>query len=836
MQYSCQQNFTILSTDGYWNESTTPTQIDKATAVGDQDNALARPYFDGTNTANTLSDVAAYYYQTDIRTSALGNCTGSKGVDVCDNNVPTSSSDVAATQHMTTFTLGLGASGYMQFRADYKTADSGDYFAVKNGSPADPANAICTWQSSGVCNWPAPVSNGQTTIDDLWHAAVNGHGTYFSATDPATLYTGLSSALASIQARKGAAAAATTSNPNVSAGDNFIFSSSFRSVEWTGELERRQIDVNTASISNVVDWGAQALLDANTSRTIYTFDSSNASSHLKTFTWTNLSASEKAYFQTTYMNSAGSLSQFCGFGTTCLSAADQATAAGSPLVDFLRGDRSNEGDLTDTSKYFRQRTHVLGDIVDSEAIYVQAPKFTYADTGYAAFKSANAARTGAVYVGANDGMLHAFNATTGQEMWAYVPAALLPKMYKLADKDYGNRHQYFVDASPVQGDVFIGGAWHTILVGGLAAGGRAYYALDITDPASPKALWELVDDNLGLTFGKPEITKLKDGTWVVLAPSGYNNVSPGDGHGYLYVVNAGTGGVIRKIDTGAGSTGTPSGLAQIRAWVDTAPVDNTTVRVYGGDDLGNVWRFDVNGDVGATGYDAQLLATLRGDTGNVQPVTARPELASVNGNAIIYLGTGRYLGTTDLTDGSHQTIYVIKDKLGTTSYGNPRSGTNKFVQQVLTDSTCPSGSTFCTPGRITRSMTTVNPVDLSVDDGCYVDLPAFRERANTDPQLTLGTVVFTTNVLDPNACTVSGYSFINYFDYRSCAPISGTDGVISLRSDYLSSRPDVACTEGATCKEFVQPADGSPPKDEPLPLNKPPGTTRRTSWRELPTQ
>jgi len=835
MQYSCQQNFTILSTDGYWNETTSPTQIDGTTAIGDQDNSLARPYLDGTSTANTLADVAAYYYKTDLRTSALGNCTGSKGVDVCDNSVPTSASDVASYQHMTTFTLGLGASGFMQFQPDYKTAASGDYFAVANGSPANPANAICTWQTSGVCNWPVPINNTLTAIDDLWHAAVNGHGTYFSATDPATLYTGLSSALASIQARKGAAAAATTSNPNVSSGDNFVFSSSFRSVEWTGELERRQIDVNTAAISNTVDWGAQASLDTNTTRTIYTFDASSAS-HLKSFTWSSLSASEQAYFQTTYMATAGSLSQFCSFGTTCLSATDQAAAAGSKLVDFLRGDRSNEGDVLDTSKYFRRRVHVLGDIVDSEALYVQKPKFSYADAGYASFQSAQSARTGMVYVGANDGMLHAFNAGTGQETWAYVPRAVLANLYKLADKDYGNRHQYFVDGSPIQGDAYIGGAWHTILVGGLAAGGRAYYALDITDPGSPKALWELTDDGLGLTFGKPEITKLKDGTWVVIVASGYNNVVPGDGHGYLYVINAGTGSIIRKIDTGAGSTATPAGLAQIRAWVDSAAVDNTTLRVYGGDDLGNVWRFDVNGDIGASGYDAQLLATLRGDTNNVQPVTARPELASVDGNAIIYIGTGRYLGTTDLTDGSHQSIYVIKDKLGTTSYGNPRDTSNKFVQQVLTDTTCPADSTFCTPGRAARKMDPVQLVDLSVDDGCYVDLPAFRERANTDPQLTLGTVVFTTNVLDPNACTVSGYSFINYFDYRSCKPISTTGGIVSLRSDYLSSRPDVACTAGATCKEFVQPADGSPPKDEPLPINKPSGSTRRTSWRELPTQ
>ncbi|CAG0934713.1 Type IV pilus biogenesis factor PilY1 [Rhodocyclaceae bacterium] len=834
MQYSCQRNYTILSTDGYWNESTLPPDL-SGTAVGDQDSDQGRPFFDGNSTSNTLADVAAYYYKTDLRTSGLGNCSGALGGDVCNNEVPADTVDTATHQHMTTFTIGLGASGFMQFRPDYATASSGDFFAVKNGSTAVPASGICTWQASGDCNWPAPAADAQTTIDDLWHAAVNGRGSYFSATDPASMYTGLSNALNSITGRSGAAAAATTSNPNVSAGDNFIFSSTFRSQDWTGQLQRRQIDVNTASISAALDWSAQSLLDANGSRTIYTYDASNATTHRKTFEWASLSTAEKAYFESTHMASSGAMSQFCSFGATCLSAAAQTDAAGEKLVDFLRGGRTNEGPLTDTTKYFRERVHVLGDIVNSEATYVKAPKFSYADSGYAAYQSAQSSRTGMVYVGANDGMLHAFNAGTGQESWAYVPSVLLPKLYKLADKDYANRHQYFVDGSPTVGDALIGGQWRTLLVAALGAGGRAYVALDVTDPVAPKVLWEFTDTNLGLTFGKPEITKLKDGTWVVLVTSGYNNVSPGDGRGRLYVLNATTGVVIRSIDTGAGSTTTPAGLAHIRAWVDSAAIDNTTLRVYGGDNLGNVWRFDINGDVGASGFDAQLLATLRDSSGNVQPVTARPEIASVNGNAVVYVGTGRYLGVSDLTDSSRQSIYAIKDTLGSTGYGDPRAATNSFVQQVLTDDTCPAASTFCTPGRVVRTGTS-NAVNMSTDDGWFVDLPATRERANTDPQLTLGTLVFTTNVLDPSACTVDGYSFINFFDYRTGAPISSTPNIVSLRSDYLSSRPDVACTAAGTCKVYIQPANGEPPKEEPLPLNKPSGATRRTSWRELSTE
>ncbi len=164
-----------------------------------------------------------------------------------------------------------------------------------------------------------------------------------------------------------------------------------------------------------------------------------------------------------------------------------------------------------------------------------------------------------MYIAANDGMLHAFNGDTGDERWAFIPNILIPNLYRLADKDYGNRHQYYVDGSPTVGDIYdpVAAKWKTILVGGLSAGGRGFYALDVTDPATPVGLWEFnvrptascpssvtlgvsTDDcDLGLSYGNPIITKLGNGTWVVVVTSGYNNVSPGDGKGYVYVLNPG---------------------------------------------------------------------------------------------------------------------------------------------------------------------------------------------------------------------------------------------------------------------------------------------------------
>ena len=154
-----------------------------------------------------------------------------------------------------------------------------------------------------------------------------------------------------------------------------------------------------------------------------------------------------------------------------------------------------------------------------------------------------------------------------------IPSSVLPNLYKLADDDYTHGgHQFYVDGTPSVGDIWTGGAWKTILVGGLNAGGKGYYALDVTVPGVPPVpMWEFkqnpaclpggrprravgntADCNLGLSFGKPVITKLA-GTWVVMFTSGYNNLNGasngGDGGGFLYVLNAVTGAIIYKIPT-----------------------------------------------------------------------------------------------------------------------------------------------------------------------------------------------------------------------------------------------------------------------------------------------
>ncbi|MDP2326076.1 MAG: PilC/PilY family type IV pilus protein, partial [Gammaproteobacteria bacterium] len=461
---------------------------------------------------------------------------------------------------------------------------------------------------------------------------------------------------------------------------------------------------------------------------------------------------------------------------------------GLNLVNFIKGDRTHEGGETDTDmgNYYRQRNHVMGDIVSSETNYVRgALSPFYEDPGYTAHITDVEERQSMVYVGGNDGMLHAFYAESGKmdnstgnvvatggvdvvggdEAWAFIPTAVIPNLYRLADKEYykAANHRYYVDGSPVTADIcvsncnnVVSAVWKTILVGGLNGGGKSYFALDITNPAQPKALWEFTHANMGYTFGNPKVVKLKTGQWVVLLTSGYNNTA-GDGEGYLYVVDAYSGALATSVNstgiigTGAGSVATPSGLGRLDAPLLTPGVDATATAVYAGDMLGNLWRFDINGDLGAVGYDAQLLATLKDDSNNAQPITTKPLLSLVDTTLVILVGTGRYLGSSDLADTSQQSFYAIKDTYpsGTTPsvaiFGNPRTE-GSFVEQTQTSTTCPVGTSanICTSGEsvVVSSNTAVS---FSSNGGWYFDFPLAGERVNTDPAIIDGTLIFNTN-------------------------------------------------------------------------------------------
>jgi type IV pilus assembly protein PilY1 len=841
IQYSCQRNFAILSTDGYWNAGNSgstgqetssygPLRLDN-TAVGNTDGTEDLPMKDSAGYSNSLADVAEYYWSTDLRP------------DLTDDVAPLTDTlprDPNRKQHLNTYTIGLGVKGTRNYTSDYLT----------NPSASDYAALI-----AGTKSWPAPAGAGSenaTHIDDLWHAAVNGRGQYFSVGNSSQLATALVTALDNIGAKSGTGSAAATSTQTPVQTDKSVFIASYTSGNWTGDVRAYDFTINpdgTLVAPNTSPgkekWSVAKTLNDRVLATSPRKIVFNGGSNMLV---------DFSYVELTKANLASEFDNRCSVPNTrpaaeLLSQCVQLTAnqkdqvTGDNLVKYLSGDKTLEQDGSNTAtKVFRQRQSRLGDIVNASPVHVGKPPFQYADAGYSSFVAAQAGRTKMLYVGANDGMLHAFNAdASGVEQWAFIPSAVIQDIWKLADSSYKNNHRYFVDASPVLADVYDGSSWHTILVGGLGAGGRAYYALDVTTPASPKLLWEFSvkdDANLGLTLGKPIVTKNAAGTWVVALTSGANNINPGNGIGQLFVLNAMTGTrvVTPSIPTcvsGAckGDTTTPNNLLEINAWT-VSPADNTAKRYYGGDMLGNMWRFDADSLVPPPGIEATLLGTAVSADGKVQSITTRPVLNEIKANglpvAVVSFGTGRLFGLSDYSDLTVQSIYTIRDKL-----------TDPSSLGLLRNS--PAGTS--TAGLVQQKMASdrsVTKTDFNWSDsavnGWFVDLLPTGASATGERVIVNG--VSFSNILgiatmlpssDSDPCKPSGTSYLYQFGLETgqgSQPEAFSDVITGL-SVVVQGGSGEKAVLATTSKGEVK----TIAKDKTLP--SPPGGVKRTSWREL---
>jgi type IV pilus assembly protein PilY1 len=324
----------------------------------------------------------------------------------------------------------------------------------------------------------------------------------------------------------------------------------------------------------------------------------------------------------------------------------RAQLEGNPrLLAYLRGDTSDE-DSAFRERVKDGRPHRLGDIARSAPVFVGAPSFRYRDDlegkPYSAFARSYAERAQLVYVGGNDGFLHAFDARTGVERLAFAPGSVFPRLYRLALSD---DYQSYVDGSPSVGDAYVADAWRTVLVGALGGGGRGLYALDITDPrsfsesnAQDLVLWEFTesdDEDLGLAYSQPVIARLPTGQWAAIFGNGYPEAAlqPGAsaGSAVLYIVDLSTGRTIRKLKTpdavGGPEIAWSNGLSTPAA-VD-ADGDRIVDAVYAGDLHGNLWKFDVAGNDSAewkVALNGQPLFRARSASGAVQPIATRPEV------------------------------------------------------------------------------------------------------------------------------------------------------------------------------------------------------------------
>lgn len=674
---SCRQNFSILMSDGGWNETSSPSVSDS----------------DGDGYSNTLADVAYEYWKNDLRPET--------------NNVPTPTAADANWQHMVTYTVGLGVEGDLE------------YETVKNWAP----NAS-GWTNPG-CNICA---DDPGKVDDFIHAAVNGKGGFFSAKSPTEFAKELTDTLKNLQLRTASAtnlSATTTSLQE----DNSVFQASFNTKSWTGDLVSRDVDDLTK-----VQWTAN--FPVWNTRKIYT----SRNNTMIPFTWAQLNSAEQ----------------------TVLGSAD--------VVDFLRGNQSKEKTAANTAGIFRERVSLLGDIAHSSPLYVAAPQNRnyqrYNWTGasnYITFLNANKNRQPVIYIGANDGMLHGFNAnagsaTKGQETFAYIPRKFISSGSKLATfARLGYEHKFFVDGSPTINDIYINGAWRSVLITTLGRGGNSIIALDVTNPADVKLLWDLTVPEIGLVTSKPVITRLNGGQWAAVLPYGYNNSTGKNGLLVIDIEKAASEPVV-KIETPASS----KGLGQIEGW--DANGNGNTDWIFAGDLNGNIWKFDLSGTSSSSwkvAYGNTPLFIATDKSGKPQPITGGLTLSSHPETAQlwVFFGTGKFLESGDSVNSDTQSWYGITD-------GSLIGSRSQLVDRTMTNVsyTNPDSGEV----REGRSVPIAGVNDLNGKRGWVMDLVDDRERITSKPRLVGSNLVMNTIIPDVDLCNPLGDGWIMAID-----PFSG---------------------------------------------------------------
>ena len=724
--YSCQQNYTILMSDGEWSGGSPD--------IGNSD---------GDAYSNTLADVADYYYQTDL--SDL------------EDDVPINEFDTQTQQHMVTIMAAFGLEGALE-------DTDGD------GWPDPILGRSSTWGGN--------PSSGIYKADDMWHGAFNSKGLYSSAKSPDLLKSNLENAFDNIQARVGSFASVATGSSTLQNGA-VVYQTEYQSLGWEGHLKASEIlnDVVQSPIWDAAcyfsdDCDVPGFNPANItygSRVVMTYADGGIP-----FRWpsdyTNPTSTELT---------SGQVSDLLGYNNTIYS----SDAYGQKLVNFIRGSDNDELNAANTSGVFRSREGRLGDFVNSRPIFVSAPsRFYPADlegASYTLFKSTYSSRANMLYVGGNDGMLHGFDASDGEELLAYVPGSrhIYEDLYSLSSTNYS--HKYYVDGSPTEGDVYYDGAWHTVLAGGLRAGGQSVYLLDITNPANFSEAnaanivkWEfsdVQDNELGATFSQPQIARLANGKWAVLFGNGYNNTTTdgyasATGKSYLFILflnNSFDGtwdeGVdYVKIPVGSEylAAGDAAGLSGIT--VVDVDGDYTADYVYGGDVKGKLWRFDLTSN-----SPGNWSGSLVFDAGVNQPITSTPVVSAhpngLDAGFLVAFGTGKFIEIDDNSSSGQttQTFYSIWDKRVAGVFQSVPVKGDLLEQEILSE---PAFSETV-GGRVT----TANAIDWSTDRGWYLDLIIKNsgnnhgERVVFDPVVRSGRITFTTMVpASDNICDGGG--------------------------------------------------------------------------------
>jgi type IV pilus assembly protein PilY1 len=690
--YSCRPSYHVAMTDGFWNA----TVSDPSSYRQDQ-STFSLP--DGTNytgqhpfhdaTPKTLADMAMHYWATDLN-STLENRLKPFYHDDAKSGTPEENywdprNDPATWQHMVNFMMGLGLTESLSSSSvpwAGSTFDGPGYAALK----------------AGTANWPAASSGSSNNVYDLWHAAINSRGEFFSVDNPDAMVQAFKVILNRIAERAGTAASPAINSGVLEEEGESLVSYAYHSYyyadeKWAGDLKgftrARQLNAETGKweITTLGNWSARAELKAKgwQSRNIKMADA--AGNGLQAFVWANAGDPSQQ----------GTLAAHLKTDPDKVENPCNSESCAEKRLNFIRGDQSEEGVL------FRERKWILGDFVASRPVSVRGARMLVGpansierNTAYTKFQKDQETRKPHIYIGGNDGMLHAFDAQTGKETFAFVPTAVFPNLYRLTGKSYN--HHFYVDGSPVVADAYIERAgqkqWRTVLVGTLRAGGKGLFALDITDPDNVELLWEFGDQQipavsgesnkarLGYSFPQPTIARLHNGNWAAVTGNGYHSDGSTNGKAALLIIDLATGALIKNIEV-QGESGIANGLSTPR--VVDINVDGVADYAYAGDLQGNLWRFnltpskegesanpfaraEVEGDSAANhfkvSYDGKPLFKAVASNGSRQPITAPPAVIrhpSRYGHLVI-VGTGKYFEVGDKSGTTEkQSIYGIWD-------------------------------------------------------------------------------------------------------------------------------------------------------------------------------
>ena len=762
---SCPGHNKNVFTNESWGSSGTPNASSWTNTIGAAEPAvgnnagLGSKYGNFMESTYYIAGLAAWAHSNDIRKDVAGQ-SATLGVQ----NVSSYFVDVREP-------YGWGAVGGGAVPTQY-------WLAAKYGGFTIAQSTIAA-NTSGL---PLSPVAAKDWTDDTSGSINAQPRNYLYANNPLLLVSNLTTLFSTINSATSTQASIGANSTSLQSGDK-VFQGKATTSDWSGDLVA--YDVSASGVLSTTSIDAATLLAPGTinpaNRVIFTYNDSTRAA--VPFEWSNLSTAEQAALNKSAVGATDTL--------------------GQQRLNYLRGDDSNEGSA---GGQFRVRARTkLGDIVDSAPTYVGT------------VKPGGAARTGMVYVGANDGMLHGFsagaagdttttsNTTLMKEMFAFVPGNLIAGLNQLTAQSYS--HQFYVDGTPQVAEVSLNGTATTVLVGSLRGGGQGLFALDVTSPddlaasetaASKALLWQFTnadDADLGYTFAEPQIvqTKVKDGSgryrWAAVVGNGYGNT--GGGQADLFVLfldhTPGTSWVLGtdyiKIPTnviGASPIGTPNGMSTPA--VISADHSGQATTVYAGDVFGDLWKFDISGtsttqwksalDSNAYASIFPLYVAKYPGSGAVatarQPITTIPEVvAQPRGGYMVLFGTGQAIAASDLSSTAVQSLYGVWDKPQSAQIPARDSGSNTLIQQQILGSVTKTNSDGTTSN---YRVVTSNTVNYATNAGWYMDLTDSPSAALTGervvyaPQLGGGHVDFSTAEANANMCSGGGTGWVMALD------------------------------------------------------------------------